>query len=60
MNDWVTDKLDNWLEQVDEDRETPDEMLLADFLLGKLNENRVNVTKKEWKEYLDMMGVEID
>ncbi len=60
MNDWVTDKLDNWLEQVDEDRETPDEMLLADFLLGKLNENRINVTKKEWKEYLDMMGVEID
>ena len=60
MNDLVTDKLDNWLEQVDEDRETPDEMLLADFLLGKLNENRVNVTKKEWKEYLDMMGVEID
>ena len=37
-----------------------DEMLLADFLLGKLNENRINVTKKEWKEYLDMMGIEID
>ena len=60
MNDWVTDKLDDWLEQVDEDRETPEEMLLADFLLGKLNENRINVTKKEWKEYLDLMGVEID
>ena len=60
MNEWVTDKLDDWLEQVDEDRETPEEMLLADFLLGKLNENRVNVTKKEWKEYLDMMGIEID
>ena len=60
MNDWVTDKLDNWLEQVDEDRETPEEMLLADFLLGKLNENRINVTRKEWKEYLDMMGIEID
>ena len=60
MNDWVTDKLDDWLEQVDEDRETPEEMLLADFLLGKLNENRINVTKKEWKEYLEMMGVEID
>jgi len=60
MNDWVTDKLDDWLEQVDEDRETPEEMLLADFLLGKLNENRINVTKKEWKEYLDMMGIEID
>ena len=60
MNDWVTDKLDDWLEQVDEDRETPEEMLLADFLLDKLNENRINVTKKEWKEYLDMKGIEID
>jgi len=60
MNDWVTDKLDIMFDILFDDREPPDEMLLADFLLGKLNENRINVTKKEWKEYLDLMGVEID
>ena len=60
MNDWVTDKLDIMFDILFDDREPPDEMLLADFLLGKLNENRINVTKKEWKEYLDMMGIEID
>jgi len=60
MNDWVTDKLDIMFDILFDDREPPDEMLLADFLLGKLNENRINVTKKEWKEYLEMMGVEID
>jgi hypothetical protein len=58
MNEWVNNKISDWESQIDEDVEIPEEMLLAEFLLDVLNENSIEVSKKEWKKYLESLGYE--
>ena len=58
MNEWVNNKISDWGSQIDEDVEIPEEMVLAEFLLDVLNENSIEVSKKEWKKYLESLGYE--
>ena len=58
MNEWVYNKISDWESQIDEDVEIPEEMVLANFLVDVLNENRIEVSKKEWKKYLESLGYE--
>ena len=56
MNEWVSNKISDWGSQIDEDVEIPEEMVLAEFLLDYLNDNHIEVSKKEWNKYLESLG----
>ncbi len=51
MNEWLGKKLNEMSSQVDEDFDIPIELSICAWLLEIINNNKIKLTEKQWRDY---------
>ena len=60
MNEWLIKKLNVMIDQVDEDFDIPVDLNICCWLLEIINDNKIELTEKQWHDYQLRFGDEVD